>query len=179
MAAPSSTVPPTNNEVSFFTYVREVLSETATLLQEAPVAVAAEAAGLMEDVPVVSVVCKTFLAFEQLVDTARSNKEDLATLLELCGVVIEGLLNKRWDRSGLFKGFTALEKHVNKAREVAELCNGAGRVARFVLARKISRDVASARHDVLDFCATNDLVLTNDILVSLSRGVSLVLAARA
>ncbi len=172
MAAPSSTVPPhagtgsgqANTDVSFFTYIREVVSETATLLQEAPVAVTSEAAGLVQEVPIVGIVCKTFLSLEQLVETAKGNKDELAVLLELCGVVIEGLLDKRADRSGLFKGFKALEKCVSSAKAVAKRCNGL--VKPFILARKICKEIASVRSDLLAFCTMNDLVLTNDIHVS-------------
>eukprot|EP00903_Cladosiphon_okamuranus_P012145 g11394.t1 len=148
------------DEVSFFTYVREVILETTTTLQEIPLAVASEVAGLVQDVPIVSIVCKTFLAFEALVDTAKSNKEDLTTLLELCGVVIEGLLDKRSDRTGLFKGFTALENHVNKAKEVAHLCNG--RVRMLILSRKVCREIMAVRNDILAFCTTTNLVFSHD-----------------
>lgn len=175
MAAPSSTVPAataTKNQVSLFTYLREVVSETASLLQEVPVAVTSEAAYVLQDVPIVSIVFKTFLSLEQLVETASSNKDDLANLSELIEVVIEGLLDKRSDRSGLFKGFTALEKHVHKAKEVANLCNG--RVRRVILSRKICKDIISVRNDILGFCTATNLVITHDTHVS--KGVSFVLA---
>ncbi|CAN0107958.1 unnamed protein product [Ectocarpus fasciculatus] len=164
MAAPSNTVSvpaQTNNEVSFFAYLRNVLSGAVTLSHEVPVAVASEAAHLVEEFPVVGIVCKTFLSFEQLVDTARSNKDDLATLRELCGVVVTGVLDKRSDRSGLSKGFVALEKHMNKAEEVAQLCNGEP-LKRNVLARRICEEIVSVRNDVVEFCAGNDVVITND-----------------
>eukprot|EP00903_Cladosiphon_okamuranus_P014963 g13850.t1 len=57
-------------------YGREVLATAATLFQEVPVA---------------GEVCATFLAFEELVETAISNKEDLAVLRELCDVVIKSV----------------------------------------------------------------------------------------
>ncbi|CAN0537477.1 unnamed protein product [Ectocarpus sp. 12 AP-2014] len=119
-AAASHIVPaPTTNEVSFFAYLREVVSGVATVLQEAPQAVALEAAYLVQEVPVVGIVCKTFLSLEQFVEMARSNKEDLATLRDLCAVVITGVLDKRSEQSGLFKdGFLALEKHVKKQRRL-------------------------------------------------------------
>lgn len=166
MAAPSSTVPspatgpgPTDADATFFTFVREVASGMATMLQE-PSALATEAAGLVQEVPLVGIVCKTFLSLEQLVETAKSNKGDLAVLLELCYVVIEGLLDKRSDRSGLFKGFVVLDKCVARAKDVAKRCNG--RVKPFILARKICREIASVRSDLLAFCSTNNLVLSND-----------------
>lgn len=167
MAAPASTVPaanPANNDVSFFTYIREVLVGTATVVQDAPLAVVTEAAHLMEEVPVVGLVCKIFLAFEKLVDTARSNRDDLAVLRELCEVVIAGVLDKRSDRSGLLTGFRALETHVKTAAEVARLCNGRARP--FLLARKICKDIAGVKNDVLAFCAANNLVLATDLHVS-------------
>ncbi|CAN0482091.1 unnamed protein product, partial [Ectocarpus sp. 12 AP-2014] len=165
MAAPSNTVPvppPTNNEVSFFAYLREVLSGAATLSEEVPVAVASEAAHLVEEFPVVGIVCKTFLAFEKLAETARSNQDDLATLRELCCVVVTEVLDKRSDRLGLSKGFVALEKHVNKAEEVAQLCNNGGRLKRQVLARRICEDIVSVMNDVVEFCAANNVAITND-----------------
>lgn len=94
MAAPSSTVPtavatrpsPTNADVGVLTYVEEVVVGAATLLQQ---------------VPVVGDVCATFLSFQQLAETAKSNTEDLEVLRDLCDVVIKGVLDKRSDRSGL------------------------------------------------------------------------------
>ena len=122
-----------------------------------------------EVLPVVGTMCKTFLAIEQLVETARSNKEALVTLRKLCNVVIKGVLNKRSGRSGLPReGFAELKEHVDKAEEVAKLCNGVGvkgALKRFVLARKISNDIAAVRSDVLAFCSVNNLVLADDIHV--------------
>lgn len=58
MAAPSTTVPnPSEDKVSFFSSTREISSEIATLVQDAPLAVTAEAAGLMQEVPVVGLAC--------------------------------------------------------------------------------------------------------------------------
>lgn len=174
MAAPSSTVLPAaatgptleNIKVSFFSSVREVVS--ATVLQGVPVvAVESEAAGLVQEVPVVGIVCKTFLSFEQLVETATSNKDDLAVLRELCDVTIRGVLDKRSDRSDLIQGLSALENHVQKAEDVAKLCNVRSKeLRRFVLARSICEDIASARNDVISFCKANALVLANDTHVS-------------
>ncbi|CAN0419102.1 unnamed protein product, partial [Ectocarpus fasciculatus] len=160
-AAATAGPSPASNEASVFTCVREALSGTVAVLQEAPLAVATETAGLMQEVPLVGIVCKTFLSFEKLVDTARSNKEDLAVLRDLCDVVIEGVLDKRSDRSVLLKGFKALENHTKRAKEVAKLCNG--RVKPFLLASKICRDIAAVRKDVLDFCTANGLILANDL----------------
>lgn len=102
----------------------------------------------MQEVPLVGIVCKTFLSFEKLVDTARSNKEDLAVLRDLCDVVIEVVLERRSDRSGLLKRFKALEMHMKRAEVAAKLCSG--RVS-FMFAKKISRDIAAVRKDLLDF----------------------------
>lgn len=151
---------PATDKVSVFTCVREALSGTAAI----SLAVATETAVLMQEVPLVGIVCKTFLSFEKLVDTARSNKEGLAVLRDLCDVVIEGVLEKRSDRSVLLKGFKALQKHTKRANEVAKLCNG--RVKPFLLASKICRDIAAVRKDVLDFCTANELVLANELRVS-------------
>lgn len=165
MAAPSSTVPvaaaatgasPTDDDVGFLKYVQEIMSGTATFMQEMPAGVGP--------------LCKTFLAFEQLVETAKSNKEALSTLRDLCDVVIKGVLDKRSARSGLTKeGFAKLKEHVDKADEVAKLCNGVGTKKswkRFLLTRKISKDIAAVRIDVLAFCSANTLVLGDDTNVS-------------
>ena len=169
-AVPGSTA---DADVSFFTYVREVVSGAATLLQEAPLAVATEAAGLVQEVPIVGIVCKTFLSLEQLVETAKSNKDDLADLRDLCDVVINDVLDKRPDRSSLREGFAKLKDHVDRAENVAKLCRGASigdTVKKSFLARKISKDIASIRNDVLAFCTVNTLVLSNDIHVRTAGG---------
>ncbi|CAN0136161.1 unnamed protein product [Hapterophycus canaliculatus] len=167
MAAPLRDVPvsDTGPGSTFFTYVRESVSGTATLLQSAPLAVATEVAHVMQEVPVVGIVCRTYLLLEQLVDTAGSNKEDLATLRDLCEVVIKGVLDKRSNSRVLQEGFTKLREHVQKAKDVAQLCNKRG-MAKYVLARKTCKEIAAVRSNVLAFCATNNLVLTDDIHVS-------------
>ena len=179
MAAPASTVvpaatpgpSPTNAGVGALVYLREVLSGGATVSQDIPVAIASEAAGLMQEVPILGIVCKAFLAFEQLVETARSNQSDLATLRDLCNGVIKGVLKQRKNRPGfLAPGFTKLEQHVRQAEQVAKLCTGDRRrdkVKRAVLASKISKDIEAVRSDILAFCVVNDLALADDIHVSL------------
>lgn len=181
---PATTVGPSPTKaVRFFTYVRRAVVGTAMVLQEAPVAVAvmSEVASLLEDVPIVGFVCKTFLAFEQLVGTAKSNKEDLVVLRDMCEVVITGVLDKRSDRSDLLKGFEALDKHVRKAKEVARQCNTNGRMKQFLLAGKICKEISAVRSDVLAFSTVNSLVLDNDINVSrcTTSRVSVLPAARA
>ena len=169
MAAPSSTVPgagratgpsPTSHGVSALKIVQEVAAGTASLLQEIP----------PEVLPVVGSMCKTFLAFEELVATAKSNNEALSVLHELCDVVVKGVLVSRKDRPGLpGEGYAKLKEHVERANEIAKLCNGAGMkgsVKRFVLARKISNDIAAVRGNVLAFCSVNNLVLADDAHVS-------------
>lgn len=160
MAAPVNTVPAarpdaTDPEVGVLTYVQEVAVGAAALLQAAPV---------------VGDVCATLLAFGQLVDTAKSNKEELAVLRELCDVVIKGFLTRS---SGLqeeaAQGFQSLKQHVDKAKTVAKLCNGVGirkGVKKFILAGKICKDIAAVRKNVHDFSAANNLVLTHALHVS-------------
>eukprot|EP00752_Nemacystus_decipiens_P008099 g7240.t1 len=155
MAAPSSTVPGaaaaagcSSPSDGVLQYIEEVAVGAATLLQQAPV---------------VGEVCAAFLGFQQLVDTARSNREALCTLGELCDVVIKGGLHKLSERSGPFEGFVGLKKHVGRAGEIAKLCNGVGvkgAVKRFVLARRISNDIAAIRSDVLAFCSVNNLAIS-------------------
>ena len=161
MAAPSSNVPavatgpcPKNADVDVLTYVEEFVAGAALLLQQ---------------VPVVGDVCATFLSFQELVETARGNKEDLANLRELCDVVIKGALEQNSDRLGLFQGFVALEKHVKKAEEVAKLCSGVGvtkSAKRFVLSRKISKEIAVISNNIVSLCAANTLAFAEDTRVS-------------
>lgn len=129
MAASSSTAPSAatasrsaNANVGVLAYVQEVVAGAATLLQH---------------MPVVGDVCAAILSLKQLGETAKSNNGDLATFRDLCGVVIKGFLEQRSERSGLLEeGFTNLREHVERAKDVAKLCNG-GRVKRRVLAHKI------------------------------------------
>lgn len=169
-ATPSTATVSRSTEVSFFAYLREVVSGTAaSLLQEVPLGVASEAACLLQEVPAVELACKTFLLLEQLVETAKVNKSDLITLRDLCDVVINAALETRSSgRSGLLEDvLTELQQPVGKAQQVAKLCN-AGRVKRLVLARKICNDIAAVRKDVLSFCAARDYVLADDVQVSAS-----------
>eukprot|EP00752_Nemacystus_decipiens_P017158 g15372.t1 len=166
MAAPSSTVPgsaasnsgpnPTTTYADALKYAKEVVAEAATLLQEMPA----------EVVPIVGNVCKTFLAFKQLVEKAESNEGALSTLLQMCDVVVKDVLDARTDRPGFPKsGFTQLGEHVRKAEEVAKLCNGVrkrDRAKRFVLARKISKDIADIREDILAYCALYNIAVAVD-----------------
>eukprot|EP00752_Nemacystus_decipiens_P012587 g11147.t1 len=165
MAAPSSTVAdaavatglsPTKNSEGFLIHIQQFAARTAVVLQKMPA----------EALPVVGSLCETFLAFEQLVDTARSNKGALSVLRELFEVVIKGVLDKRSGRSGLPKeGFEKLKEHVGRAEQVAKLCNGVGikgSVKCFVLARKISDGIAAVRSHVLAFCSANNLALADD-----------------
>lgn len=161
MEAPLPTIPsvaqrprPTTEEDGVLMYVQEVVSGAATLLQQ---------------VPVVGGVCATFLSLQKLVETARSNEEDLANLCDLCDVVIKGVLDKHSDRSGLYQGFVALEVHVKKAEEVAKRCNGVGRkrsLKRFFLTRKTSDAIAAIRSNILSLTTANTLALTEETLVS-------------
>lgn len=155
MAAPSSTVPDDAAEVGALTYAKEIVSGAATLFQE---------------VPVVGEVCAAFLAFEQLVKTATSNQEDLAVLVELCDVVIKGVLERCSERSpALEEALRKLEKHVKGAEVVAQLCHGKGvkRVLQQVtLSGKISRDIAAVKQNVLDISIAISLVLSHDLHVS-------------
>eukprot|EP00752_Nemacystus_decipiens_P009008 g8041.t1 len=130
-------------------YAREMLASAATLFREVPLA---------------GQICATFLAFEELVDTAKSNKEDLAVLRELCDVVIKSFLmrERRAEYSaGIEEARQHLMKHMDAAREVAQLCNG--RVKQRLLGRKISRDIASVKQGLLDFSTTINVALTHEL----------------
>lgn len=160
MAAPMNTVPaaqPDANdpEVAVLTYLQEAAVGAAALFQAAPV---------------VGDVCSTLLVFGQLVETAKSNKEELAVLRELCDVVIKGFLQRSSGlRDEAAHGFQSLKQHIDKARTVAKLCNGAGirkGVKKFILAGKICKDIAAVRKNVHDFSVANNLVLTHALHVS-------------
>ena len=162
MAAPASTVPVVASGSSPTTYGADVLEYVGESV--------VGAATLLQHMPVVGDACATYLAFQQLAGTAKSNKEALSTLRKLCDVVIKGVLISRANRPGLpEEGFVELKEHVDKAEKVAKLCNGVGvkgRLKRFVLARKISNDIAAIRSNVLAFCSVNNLVLADGTYVS-------------
>lgn len=151
-AAPAHTVVTARHATKALSYAREFLATAATLFQEVPLA---------------GEICATFLAFEELVDTAKSNKEDLAVLRELCDVVIK-IFFKRERRAEysawIEEAFQRLQKHMDGAREVAQLCNG--RVKQILLGRKISRDIASVKQKLLDFSTTINVALTHELHVS-------------
>ncbi|CBJ32995.1 expressed unknown protein [Ectocarpus siliculosus] len=169
MAAPSSTATPapaaaatgpspSKAIVDALVYVQEVVAGAAMLLQEMPA----------EVVPILGTVCKTFLAFEQLAETAKSNREALSMLQDLCKSVVNGVLDSRKERPSILKeGFAQLQEQVDKAVEVAKLCNGSC-MRRLLWARKIRNDIAGIRADVLAYCAVINLVLADDIHANLA-----------
>lgn len=161
--APLSTVGSTaasSTEPGALKYVQEFLVGAATVLQEVPT----------ELVPFVGPVCRVFLSFEKFVETAKSNKGELDTLLQLCRVVIEGVLDRRSNRPTLpDEGFKKLRECVEDAEKLASFCSGTGkreRGKRFILARKISDDIAGIRSKLEAFCSVNILVLADDTHVS-------------
>lgn len=142
-----------------FAFIREFTAGAATLLQE---------------IPAVGIACKTYLAFEDLVQTATSNKLELGVLQELCGLVLKRYVKRCTDnkqrehRGGLRDELVALENHIKSAEDVAGLCNGKGlkRLRHLTLCRKICNEITSVRKNVLEFCTVNNLVLTNELHVS-------------
>lgn len=139
-------------------YVQEAVAGAATLLQ---------------DFPVVGIACRIFLSFGQVVEMATSNKDDLADLQELCDMVIKGVLT-RWEKKSssdvdLDDGFGLLAKHIEKAMEIAKRCRG-NAVRQFLLSRKISKDIAAVRKNVLGLCTANTLLLSASLHVSASSG---------
>lgn len=127
-------------------------------------------AEILPILPVVGPLCKTFLAVEELVETAKSNKEALRVVHELCDLVIKGFLAPRKNHRWLPKeGFEALTEYVGRAKAVAVLCNKTGFKAffrRFLLAHQICDDIASIRSDVLAFVMVNTLLLADGSHVS-------------
>lgn len=134
-------------------YVQEVVGGAATLLQE---------------FPVIGIVCRIFLSFGQAVESARSNKDDLADLLELCDLVIKGLLSRREKTGlddGLVNGFERLAEHIEKAGAIAKRCRG-NPMKQFILSRRISSEIIAVRKNVLGLCTTNTLLLSASLHVS-------------
>lgn len=76
---------------------------------------------MFHEIPAGSVVWKTLLELEGLVNTAKGNNEELTNLLELCCVVTKVLLGLCEDRSRPRKGLPALETLIPSAKEVAVL----------------------------------------------------------
>lgn len=140
-----------NGDLGVLTYAQEVVSGAASLLQE---------------FPAVGELCKTFLSFEQLVETAKSNKEELVVLHELCDVVIKGVLERCSDRSDPYEGLAALVVHVEKAKAVAKQCSKGGVVKQVVMSRKTSRDIAAVKKKILDLSIMINMVIGNDLHVS-------------
>lgn len=109
-------------------------------------------------------------------ETAKNIKEELAVLRELCDVAIKGMLTRS---SGSFEeselqGLRKLKENVDKAEADAGLCNGVGfkqaikTIKQFILTRKICKEIAAVRKNVLDFSTTNNVVLTSGLHVSTS-----------
>lgn len=140
---------PSTPKVSVSVYVREVVSGTCTVFQE---------------MPVVSIVCKTLLSIEQLVGTAKGNRKELAVLLELCDVVTKGALNRWSEHPGPYEGLEALKRHVENAHRVAAMCNK-GRFARLALSRKISRNIVTVKTNIVNFATLHNLVLSTALHV--------------
>ncbi|CAN0014526.1 unnamed protein product, partial [Ectocarpus sp. 6 AP-2014] len=144
---------PEDSGVSVLTYIREFAAGAATLLQE---------------IPAVGIACKTYLAFEDLVQTATSNKLELAVLGELIDLILQRYV-KRWaereHQGRLREEVIALEKHLKSAEGVAGLCNGRGlkRLKQLALCRRICNEIESVRKKVLHFCTINNLVLTSEL----------------
>ena len=139
-----------SSKVSVSTYVRETATTVCTFFEEAPA---------------VGAVCKTLLAVEKLVSTAKVNKDELEVLLELCDVVTRGFLDRCTEPCVPLERVSSLRRHVDSAKRVTALCNK-GRFARFALGRKISRNITSVKTNVVNFATVNNLALSGDLHVS-------------
>ena len=139
-------------DVRVSVYIREVVSGACALFQE---------------MPGVSVVCKTLLSLERLVATAKGNKKELAVLLELCDVVTRGALDRWSEHPGPYEGLDALRRHVESAQRVAAMCNK-GPISRFALSRKISRNIVTVKTNIVNFATLHNLVLSTALHVSSS-----------
>lgn len=157
--------------VSLLQFVRSLWMESTEVslyLQ----AVAEGAATLLQEFPVVGAVCKIFLSFKHVVETATGNKDDLIELLELCELVIREVLKHRWEQKAgggvdLDDGFKKLKTHIEKANEIAQKCRGSA-VKQFLFSRKTSKDIAAVRKSVLGLCTANTLLLSASMHVSCS-----------
>lgn len=156
MAEPS----PKNNDVP---------AEKVSLLRFAHEALAG-AATLLQPMPVVGGVCSMLLSLEQQVQTAKSNKQELIVLLQLCDVVIGALLSRKSNVAR--EAFASLDTCVKRAKIVAEQCCGCGVIKRSVLSRRMSNDISAIRNDVLAFCTTLNLAINNDVQVGVCVCVS-------
>eukprot|EP00903_Cladosiphon_okamuranus_P011386 g10730.t1 len=123
------------------------------------------AATLIQEVPVVGAVFAAFLTLKELVEKAKSNKEDLASLLDLCNVVIKRVLRERAEGE-LEKDFRTLEKHLMEAKQVAQRCGDGPRnhlLHRLFLGSVISRRMAAVEKTLLDFSVTMRVDLSPDL----------------
>ncbi|CAN0454055.1 unnamed protein product, partial [Ectocarpus sp. 8 AP-2014] len=138
--------------VSVLTYIREFTAGAATLLQE---------------IPAVGIACKTYLAFEDLVQTATSNKLELCVLGELIELVLQRYVKRCAEREhrGVREELVALENHIKSAEGVAGLCNGKGlkRLKHLTLCRRICNEIESVRKNVVHFCTINNLILSSEL----------------
>ena len=140
-------------------------TEVTLYLQEAVTGVA----GLLQGFPVVGAVCQIFLSFSDVVETAKSNKDDLTELQELCDLVIKGVLQQRWEQKtgdDLRDGFENLRVNIERAHAIATKCRG-NAVKQFLFSRRTSKDIAAIRKSVMGLCTANTLALSASMHVSL------------
>ena len=144
--------------------------EVTLYLQEAVTGVAE----LLQKFPIVGVVCKIFLSFTQVVETATCNKDDLTELQEVIDLVIKGVLQQRWDQktgaNDLDDGFEKLRMEIERGSEIAKKCRG-NAVKQFLFSRRTSKDIAAVRKNVLGLCTSNTLLLSAAMHVSVLRVV--------
>lgn len=120
--------------------------------------------------PATSAVRKALAELEQLVGTADGTKETLSQLsglLYVCDVVTRGALDL-YEAPGQHEGLEELGQHVERAKELAALCQK-GRLARFSnSSRKALRNIDACRMSMVAFAKAHkpELAITEEVYVS-------------
>ena len=127
-----------------------------------------------KEMPATSAIRIALVDLEQLVRTADGTKEtlsQLSRLLYVCDVVTRGALDC-YEVPGEHKGLEELGQHLDRAKELAALCQK-GRLARFSnSSRKALRNIDACRMNVVTFAKahTPELAITEEVYVSGHRG---------
>ena len=127
-----------------------------------------EAITLLQELPLVGVVCKTLLTLKDLIDAVKSNHEELENLLKLLDYVIRGTLRQRHrQKTSLEEGFKKLEELVEETKGIAQRCQKSG-IRHWLSARRLSGDIEAIKAAVHSYMQGMNLVLNVSIHVSAS-----------
>ena len=126
---------------------------SADRLSEQVREVASGSSILAQEIPGARVLCQGLLSMTSLVDTAQGNKEELTCLLMLCDVATTKVLEDHYCRepSVLLKDLALLKKCIERAKEVAVLCNKKGLLSMLMIRKrkKIRRDIAAVEAELV------------------------------